>query len=307
MVASSVDRLPLGFQGGWTDSQTGLLNAHARWYHPPSAAFVSRDTWTLSPDPVAQANRYGYGNASPLNNIDTDGHNPLALSVGALGGLLGLSNPVGWGVLIVVSVGAAAYVTYDAYQWYQHRQAAGSASSWGGLNTTPTTAPPRTYVQDDYAARAAAAARAQAAVAYQQAATQARINARVAEMTAAYYQWLAAYLAAARAERARKFAEEEARIEADRKAYDIRVAAQTAAPGAGRPLISRCLSERPWCREDSANEVQHRRVRRIDEMTAGDKHVLRMRKGLGEAVVHPPQDFRRILCGDDKGGWGYPG
>ncbi|MBX6749374.1 MAG: hypothetical protein IRY85_06800, partial [Micromonosporaceae bacterium] len=39
--------LPSGFQGGYTDPDTGLVNAHARWYDPTLATFTSRDTWTL--------------------------------------------------------------------------------------------------------------------------------------------------------------------------------------------------------------------------------------------------------------------
>lgn len=70
---------------------------------------------------------------------------------------------------------------------------------------------------------------AQAWAAYEQAAAQARINAKIAEMTGAYNQWLNQYLENKRAERARKHAEEVAKIEADRKAYDIRQAAEKAA------------------------------------------------------------------------------
>jgi hypothetical protein len=32
-----------------------------------------------------------------------------------------------------------------------------------------------------------------------------------------------------------------------------------------------------------------------------------VRKGLGEAVVHAPQDFRRVLRGDDESGLVHPG
>jgi RHS repeat-associated protein len=65
---------PIGFQGGYTDPDTGLVNAHARWYDPTLGEFTARDTLTLAPDPVAQANRYLYANNSPLNARDTDGH-----------------------------------------------------------------------------------------------------------------------------------------------------------------------------------------------------------------------------------------
>jgi RHS repeat-associated protein len=68
---------PLGFQGGYTDPQTGLVNAHARWYDPTLGTFTSRDTLTLPPVPVAQTNRYLYAGGSPLNGQDPDGHRVL--------------------------------------------------------------------------------------------------------------------------------------------------------------------------------------------------------------------------------------
>lgn len=64
----------LGFQGGYTDPTTGETNAHARWYNPETASFTARDTWQLSPSPIAQTNRYLYGNASPVNLMDLNGH-----------------------------------------------------------------------------------------------------------------------------------------------------------------------------------------------------------------------------------------
>ncbi|MGC5032775.1 RHS repeat-associated core domain-containing protein [Micromonospora sp. DT229] len=97
----------LGYQGGWTDASTGLVNAHSRWYAPTTGSFVSRDTMTLTPNPVAQANRYGYGNASPVNFTDPDGHNPIAVP---LVGVALASGPVGWIALGVVSVGAAIWL-----------------------------------------------------------------------------------------------------------------------------------------------------------------------------------------------------
>jgi RHS repeat-associated protein len=216
VVAGSADRLPLGFQGGWSDPQTGLLNALSRWYDPGAPGFASRDTYTLSPDPVTQVNRYAYGNASPLNYIDVDGHNPLLLAAGFL-----FEVPVvGEAALVVVGVAAVGYIGYKAYQSYEyHHNVANSAGSWSG---PATTTQPRTSVPDDYAARQQAAARAQAAVAAQQAATQARINAAVAAMNAAYNKWLAAYLAAVRAETARTAAEAA-------RAYDIQLATEKAA------------------------------------------------------------------------------
>ncbi|MEO3928406.1 RHS repeat-associated core domain-containing protein [Micromonosporaceae bacterium B7E4] len=83
-IAQSAGRFSSGFQGGWTDPDTGQVNAHARWYDPAQATFTSRDSWTLEPDPVTQTNRYAYGNASPVNYADPTGHFAIALAPGLL-------------------------------------------------------------------------------------------------------------------------------------------------------------------------------------------------------------------------------
>ncbi|WP_432972093.1 DUF6531 domain-containing protein [Dactylosporangium sp. CA-233914] len=67
--------VPVGFQGGATDTGTGMTNAAARWYSPGLRGFASRDTMTLDPQPVSQINRYLYGNGAPTTNADRDGHN----------------------------------------------------------------------------------------------------------------------------------------------------------------------------------------------------------------------------------------
>ncbi len=72
--AKGGSRSSLGYQSGWTDPQSGDVNMAARWYQSGAGRFASRDTWQLEPSPAAQANRYGYGNASPLNGTDPSGH-----------------------------------------------------------------------------------------------------------------------------------------------------------------------------------------------------------------------------------------
>ncbi|WSQ50914.1 DNRLRE domain-containing protein [Streptomyces sp. NBC_01218] len=64
----------LGYQSGWTDPTTGDVNMAARWYQPGTGTFTSRDTLQLNADPSAQANRYLYANADPLNSTDVTGH-----------------------------------------------------------------------------------------------------------------------------------------------------------------------------------------------------------------------------------------
>ncbi|MEV8638340.1 RHS repeat-associated core domain-containing protein [Streptosporangium sp. NPDC051023] len=74
----------LGYQGEYTDADTGKVNMSARWYQPGTGAFTSRDTATLTPDPSVRANRYTYANAAPLTNIDPTGHASRDISTGAV-------------------------------------------------------------------------------------------------------------------------------------------------------------------------------------------------------------------------------
>ncbi|MFJ3549189.1 LamG-like jellyroll fold domain-containing protein [Streptomyces sp. NPDC090114] len=64
----------VGYQSGWTDPDSGDVNMAARWYQPGTGAFASRDTWQINASPSAQANRFGYANADPLNGTDPTGH-----------------------------------------------------------------------------------------------------------------------------------------------------------------------------------------------------------------------------------------
>ncbi|WP_433517715.1 polymorphic toxin-type HINT domain-containing protein [Nonomuraea sp. CA-143628] len=76
ITAQTGAKTNLGYQGEYTDPDTGKVNMHARWYQPGTGSFASRDTWTLPPWPSVQANRYTYGNANPLANSDPTGHGP---------------------------------------------------------------------------------------------------------------------------------------------------------------------------------------------------------------------------------------
>ncbi|MBB6344345.1 RHS repeat-associated protein [Nonomuraea muscovyensis] len=74
VTAQTGAKTNLGYQGEYTDPDTGKVNMHARWYQPGTGTFTSRDTATLTPNPSVQANRYTYANASPLIGIDPTGH-----------------------------------------------------------------------------------------------------------------------------------------------------------------------------------------------------------------------------------------
>ncbi|WP_275041015.1 DNRLRE domain-containing protein [Nocardiopsis valliformis] len=108
-LASSV-----GYQGEWTDPDTGDVNMHARWYQPGTGRFASRDTVTLEPFPSVQANRFTYGNANPVRYTDPSGHAiilvplvPWAVSAGIAAGataaakgtaIIGAGAALAWGV-----------------------------------------------------------------------------------------------------------------------------------------------------------------------------------------------------------------
>jgi RHS repeat-associated protein len=65
----------LGYQSEWTDPVTSRVNMHARWYNPATGQFDTRDSATNSavPDSI-NANRYQYGDGSPLTVTDPTGH-----------------------------------------------------------------------------------------------------------------------------------------------------------------------------------------------------------------------------------------
>ncbi|WP_378526674.1 RHS repeat-associated core domain-containing protein [Nonomuraea angiospora] len=84
VTAQTGTKTNLGYQGEYTDPDTGKVNMHARWYQPGTGTFTSRDTATLDPNRSVQANRYTYANASPLTGTDPTGH--YTIDSGSLSG-----------------------------------------------------------------------------------------------------------------------------------------------------------------------------------------------------------------------------
>ncbi|ATE55219.1 polymorphic toxin-type HINT domain-containing protein [Actinosynnema pretiosum] len=66
----------VGFQGDWTDPDTGQVTMGARWYRPGSGTFASRDTVSAESGPSILFNRYTYAAGRPLDLVDPDGHWP---------------------------------------------------------------------------------------------------------------------------------------------------------------------------------------------------------------------------------------
>lgn len=125
-VTASSGKYSAGYQDGWTDPATGQVNTAARWYDPGQASFTSRDTVTLTPDPVAQSNRYAYANANPTTYNDPTGNCPFC---------------AGWalweaGAFLVVAI--ATYMAVD--QWAKSGAAEDAIRSLYALGDAAITA-----------------------------------------------------------------------------------------------------------------------------------------------------------------------
>ncbi|WP_176440059.1 RHS repeat-associated core domain-containing protein [Haloechinothrix alba] len=64
----------VGFQGQFTDPDSGSVHMGSRWYQPGTSTFASRDQAGLDPRDVGNANRYAYAGGSPLSRIDPQGY-----------------------------------------------------------------------------------------------------------------------------------------------------------------------------------------------------------------------------------------
>ncbi|WP_326955193.1 DNRLRE domain-containing protein [Amycolatopsis sp. NBC_01286] len=124
-VAQSGATSPLGFQSDYTDPATGAVDMGARWYSPGTGTFGARDGVSLPDLPSAAANRFTYGNASPVNGIDRDGHSTDTLTppgVGTTTSGRGVSKGIG-GLLGLVfggarSTGSVGWDTYNTIAGY---------------------------------------------------------------------------------------------------------------------------------------------------------------------------------------------
>ncbi|MCA2220590.1 polymorphic toxin-type HINT domain-containing protein [Nonomuraea aurantiaca] len=108
VIAQTGTQSRLGYQSEYTDPDTGKVNMHARWYQPGTAGFSSRDTWSLSPEPSIQSNRYAYASAGPLSRIDPSGHHDDMGQVGGGGSNTATMSRGGGNGAPVIPVGAGA-------------------------------------------------------------------------------------------------------------------------------------------------------------------------------------------------------
>ena len=75
-LATTGQASAVGFQGDWTDPDSGKVWMGARWYDGADATFASRDSVSGGLDNPVGLNRYTYAFADPLSYFDPDGHWP---------------------------------------------------------------------------------------------------------------------------------------------------------------------------------------------------------------------------------------
>ncbi|MFF3398117.1 LamG-like jellyroll fold domain-containing protein [Streptomyces sp. NPDC002659] len=127
----------LGYQSGWTDPSSGDVNMAARWYQPGTGAFSSRDTWELDPSPSAQANRYLYGNARPLDGTDPSGHCFWDVCVGEGVALAaGLSLVAGWASYELSHSNTSSWSWDWDWSWSSSSSSAASGTYATGLTSS---------------------------------------------------------------------------------------------------------------------------------------------------------------------------
>jgi len=91
---------PLGYDGQYTSSDTGLIYMRARTYDPTTAQFLTRDPWvSITGEP------YSYVGDNPLNFADPTGRCSVWCVVGIVAGGVSLATGVGEVVGATVAVG----------------------------------------------------------------------------------------------------------------------------------------------------------------------------------------------------------
>lgn len=69
----------IGYQGGWTDPATGMVNMETRFYNPSGGSFISQDSAGVPQQTPLSANLFAYVNNNPMSNIDPTGQYGLSL------------------------------------------------------------------------------------------------------------------------------------------------------------------------------------------------------------------------------------
>jgi RHS repeat-associated protein len=100
---------PLGYDGQYTSTDTGLIYMRARVYDPATAQFLSRD-------PLASLTRepYAYAVDNPANLGDPTGYEVISFPIGGAGEAAGGAAVCGDPLTAAICAGAAGYGAYKA-------------------------------------------------------------------------------------------------------------------------------------------------------------------------------------------------
>jgi RHS repeat-associated protein len=118
-------RMPLRFPGQWWDYAANTHDNGFRTYDPATGRY-------LEPDPIGQAggvNRFLYAGNSPLNLVDTNGTNPLAVGLLLAGGSIAAGGIVGG----TVAAGVGSTARRAALQATLLSNLVGSGATFVGL------------------------------------------------------------------------------------------------------------------------------------------------------------------------------
>ena len=83
-AATGGTTVQIGYQGQWTDPQSGQVNMGSRFYQPGTGSFTGADTYTGTQGGKAAVsdNSYAYGDDNPITVTDPTGHAPSSSGSG---------------------------------------------------------------------------------------------------------------------------------------------------------------------------------------------------------------------------------
>ncbi len=126
----SQQRSAFGFQGSWTDSQTGSVWMGTRWYDPSLGSFLSRDDTRFDFTGAHALNLYAYGNGNPVKYIDPDGRSPIPVLLAFF---------ADYGAFIFLA-GASAAVLADIQSGHELSYAIGHGLEQGAISAANSVA-----------------------------------------------------------------------------------------------------------------------------------------------------------------------
>ncbi len=127
-IAQAGAQSHVGYQGDWTDPDTGQVNMGARWYEPGTGTFTSRDTVNYAQGDSILANKYTYGAGDPMSNNDPTGNWPSCgwckRAVSAVSGAVSSAASTAWNYTRTAWNYASSAVSYAGSWLYDQARAA---------------------------------------------------------------------------------------------------------------------------------------------------------------------------------------